>query len=263
MPNEGHSHYLALTDYDPKTGALEGYTGSAWLPNDPSTPSGRQAEHAHLIELGSGNSTAACAAIVVPPDVEEKGKMNKEKLLKFLRDQAKELTATAPTAVKVWESFADDLAKVGQDEELTKKVEETIAARITSGDLVVKAAHEAAVASAKKAGKDEVQKEIADKEKKDKEIAEAKERRVKAIADAKLDPKFVLGKDRTIESVTAGFPTDEAGEKAFVVWLEDLKVLRKTTGQAAHGTASDDHSKVVLTGGGSNGEVKRPAAVMV
>ena len=263
MPNEGHSHWLALTDYDPKTGALEGYTGSAYLPSDPSTPYSRSVEHAHLIELGSGNSTAACAAIVVPPDVEEKGKMNKEKLLKFLRDQAKELTATAPTAAKAWESFADELARAGQDEELTKKVEETIAARITSGDLVVKAAHEAAVASAKKAGKDEVQKEIADKEKKDKEIAEAKERRVKAIADAKLDPKFVLGKDRTIESVTAGFPTDEAGEKAFVVWLEDLKVLRKTTGQAAQGTASDDHSKVVPTGGGSNGEVKRPAAVMV
>lgn len=262
MPNEGHSHYVALTDYDPQTGILEGYTGTAYLPSDPGTPYSRSVEHAHLIELGSGKGTAACAASVVPPEVEEKG-MNKEKLLKFLRDQAKELTATAPTAAKVWESFADELAKAGQDEELQQKVEETIAARIKSGDLVPKATHEGALTAAKKAGKDEVQKEIADKEKKDKEIADAKERRMKAVADAKLDPKFVLGKDRTIETLVASFSPDEAGETAFTERLEEWKVLRKTTGQAAQGTASDDPGKTVLTGGGSDGGAKRPPAVFV
>jgi len=171
-----------------------------------------------------------------------------DKYIKFLREQAKALEAKHPELAKVWNDHASEVEKEAQKAKASDDVEATIAARIKNGDLVPKAAHETAVAEAEKKGKEAALKEVEEKAAAEKKKQETVASRLKEIADAGLDPKFALGKDRTIESVVAAIPVGEEGDKHFAERKEEWITLSKKTGQA---TASNK-------GGGTSGKTIPP-----
>lgn len=174
-----------------------------------------------------------------------------KKILMFLREQATAFEKTNPEATKKWNELAAEMEKAGAVDE----VEATVKARIDSGDLIPKAKHTELVAAAEKTGRDAALKEVEEKATNEKKKTETTALRIKAIETAGLDPKFTIGKDRTIASVVASIPVGDEGDKAFEERKEEWTALRKATGQAAQGTASANGGKAPPMGGGAtNGQ---------
>lgn len=190
--------------------------------------------------------------------------MEFEKLIKFLREQAAAVQEKDAKAATAWLEMATSLEKVKTGGDTAKMIEDTVAARITSGDLVPKVKHVEAVAAAEKTGYDKAVKEAQEKADTEKRTAETIASRVKAVAEAGLDPKFVLLKDQTIEQVVASIPATDEGNKRFEDNLEAWKNLSKKTGQAQ--ATATDKSKVAappMGGGAPAGDKKKPGYAML
>jgi superfamily I DNA and RNA helicase len=104
-------------------------------------------------------------------------------------------------------------------------VETTIAEKIKAGELIPKEVVEqtlsAAIADARKYGRDELQKEISAAQEAAAKQAEATKTRLASVASAGLKPETPLGKDRTIQSVVSAMQAGEEGDKLFADRLEE------------------------------------------
>ena len=179
-----------------------------------------------------------------------------EKLIAFLKAQAESLKEKDEAASKQALELASELAKQIK----VDSAEEVIAARIKNGDLVPKAKHEEAVKTAKEEAVAAVRTEVEAKAKAEQRRVETIANRMKLVTDAKLDPKFALGKDRTIESVVASIPTTDEGDKAFEERLGEWTSLRVATGQ---GTASVAPAKANPLGGGGSTNENKPGYAFI
>ena len=236
MPMNGHTHYARILEILLDGIAVAGVTSASGT-----YVNGAYVEHAH--KFGIGKAAKAVAM--------EDSAMDLKGTIKFLRDQAAELK-DKPEQAKKFLDRASELEKQVADED----VETIVAARIKSGDLIPKSKHEEAVAAAAKAEQDRLAKEQSDKAAAEKARAEAYKARIDKVVASKLEPKFTLGKDRTIESVVASIPAGPEGEKQFEERLEEWVELSKKTGQArASETASGTPApKTGIPVGGGTGD---------
>lgn len=259
---DGHSHYLQVIAFDPEKGVLEGLTTGGYWDRDRE----RYVEHAHKVVLGSSGSGQEVS--VQPPIYTEGFEMHKH--VKFLKDQAAALRKKGDndTAGSL-EKEAAELETSLATETVDKKVEEVVAGRIQNGDLIPKAKHADEVAAAKKAGEEAVRKELADKEAAESARKEKVAKRMTALAEAKLDPKFQIRPDATIEKVvTEEIACNEAGDKDFERRLQEWSTIREKTGQMGIGTASEDGKSgkpkaPPHVGANGNQEAVKPGFVMV
>lgn len=180
-----------------------------------------------------------------------------EKLIAFLKAQAESLKEKDEAASKQALELASELA----NQVKVDSAEEVIAARIKNGDLVPKAKHEEAVKTAKEEAVAAVKTEVEAKAKAEQRRVETIANRMKLVTESKLDPKFALGKDRTIESVVASIPMTDEGDKMFEDRLSEWTSLRVATGQ---GTASDTgKGKTVPLGGGEGTDNQKPGYAFI
>lgn len=194
-----------------------------------------------------------------------------DKHLQWLREQAKALEKSNPEVAKQFEAQAKAL----ESELAAEGVEETIAARIKSGDLVPKAEHASALEAAVKKGREDALKEIADKAAAEKRERETVEGRLKSIADAGLDKGFVLrktgdGSEVTLEAVARGIPTDEKGCADFADRLAEWQGIAERTGQMKLAPAKQERAddgkpkpKVPPFGGDPSGKPKIRGAAYI
>lgn len=224
LPAAGHSHWFKPVAFDPESGVLEGYTNNVYRRAGENT----YLEHAHKVRLArSSSETAGGGTPQAEPEV-----FQVDKHLQWLREQAKALEKSNPEMAKLFESQAKAL----EGEIAQQGVEETIAARIKSGDLIPKADHAGALEAAAKKGREDALKELAEREAEAKRQSESIDARLKAIADAGLDKGFVLrktgdGSEVTLEAVARGIPTDEKGCADFADRLAEWQGIAERTGQ--------------------------------
>ena len=215
-----HSHYARVVSVAPVSGggvSIEGVTSpkAEWDRNGNFV-----SEHSHMFKLGD-MVRSDMAAVVRLEDPNMKG------VIKHLRELATALATSNPEQAKESAAQADRLEKTLT----TEGVEEVVAGRIKSGDLVAKATHEAAVAEAKKLGEKTVRDELATKEQAEKDRVAALATRTKALSDAKINLKFALTPERTIEQEVAAIPAGAEGEKRFQDRFAEWQHIAKTTGQ--------------------------------
>lgn len=171
-------------------------------------------------------------------------------LIKFLQESATALKEKDPTLSAKFAAQAVELEKATASNSIAKQVEDTIAARIKSGDLFPKASFESAVADAKKAGADEVTKAHEAKVAEEKKVAEVTASRMKEVTEAKLNPKLPMHDGRTLEETVASFPANEEGDKSFKLIVGALASQIKESGvKPKEETASDKSKKLNPLGG--------------
>jgi hypothetical protein len=138
-----------------------------------------------------------------------------------LRTKAASIKESSPEVSAMLEQIAAELdSAVSAD-----VVETTIAEKIKAGELIPKEVVEqtlsAAIADARKYGRDELQKEISAAQEAAAKQAEATKTRLASVASAGLKPETPLGKDRTIQSVVSAMQAGEEGDKLFADRLEE------------------------------------------
>lgn len=209
---QGHRHWLDLRLFDPTTGTLEGVTDThgEWDVHD------NRVVHDHRILLGPA---------VQPAEITEEVSMDPKQEAKFLREQAKAIKDE-----KVKSSLLERASKL-EEEGVDQIAEDTIAARIESGDLVPKTTHEEAIEKARKEAAEKIETEQREKAEAEEKEKAAKEARVKAISDAGLDPKGQLTKEQTLEDYAMAIPFNEEGEKQFKSTLEMWTNISEKTKQ--------------------------------
>ncbi|OHB80538.1 MAG: hypothetical protein A2W31_06790 [Planctomycetes bacterium RBG_16_64_10] len=213
-------------------------------------------EHKHDIQSGGARSaTAAVAAPVVSStERKEEGPMKISEIVRLLRERANAVAGKDDPLAKDLTAWATAMEAELAAASTANAVEETIAARIKSGDLVPKDVHAKAVADASAAGTAVGKKEVEDRIAGEKKAAEVTASRLKAVTDAGLKPEFPLRKDVTIANVVASIPANEAGDKDFTGRLEEWVNLMKATGQAKASAGNETGSATIPpTAGGSTG----------
>ncbi len=246
LPANGHSHYMGMMSVENEpdgmhvcgvTSTYEKYMGDGRYTGT----------HCHTFDLGSmGSSTMGGVEHGM-----EVSSMDMKARIKMLRDSAQAVATSNPNEHK----RLTDLANEFEKDDAKEGVEQVIAARITNGDLVTKEAHVTAVEKAKTDGEGKVRNEIAEAKKLEEQKATTLATRMQKVADAKLDPKFALGKDRTIASVVASIAVGPDGDKAMEERLEEWITIAASTGQmkASTGTGESVRPPVASTnseGGG-------------
>lgn len=245
-PTRGHIHFVDNFKYNKAKGQLVGTTTGPVGSNDVTDEEG----HVHKFTLGMADEAASAAK------VKEEG--NVKDLIKVLQEVASQLAEANPKLAASVSAEITKLEKQTATESVDKAVNEVIDARIASGDLVSKANHEKAVASAKEETKKALEKEAADKAAAEKASADKLVERTKKLEEAGIDPKFVIAKDRTIASEVSSMPADENGDKVFTARLEEWVAWTKKTGQAKASTdTKETASETVPVGGTNNGGEKK------
>lgn len=213
-------------------------------------------EQQHRTESGGASSATAAVAAPVVSSTErvEVGPMKINDIVRLLRERANAVAGKDDPLAKDLTAWATAMETELAAASTANAVEETIAARIKSGDLVPKAVHAKAVADATTAGTAAGKKEVEDRIAAEKKAAEVTASRIKAVADAGLKPEFPLRKDVTIAQVVASIPATEAGDKDFTGRLEEWVNLMRATGQAKASAGSETGSATIPpTAGGSTG----------
>lgn len=254
MPAAEHSHCAIVKDVDLAEGTVKGATNSYYqsIYNAGGSYVG-STEHSHTFALGP----AAVRTAQGGETHREEVAMKPKELAAWFRKQAAELKGTNAEAAEKLEHTAAEMEK----NLAAGDAEEVVAARIKAGDLIPKAQHETALAEAKKAGHDEFAKELADKEEAKKAAEQALASRIEKVKAAKLDPKFTLGVNKTIETEIASMPAGEAGDKRFAEALADWAVLAKNTGQAVASDDGDTQQKPIVPVGGGSAAVANGAKI--
>lgn len=156
---------------------------------------------------------------------------------------AKELAARLRTWAATMEEGSgeqkDMLAEAAQleSQDANQTIASEIETKVKAGELVTKEAHEKAVADAKKAGGDEIRQQVEAEKAKAEADDKALTKRIEQVTAAKINPDMPLGKDRTIKTVVASIPADEAGDKVFAERLEEWKAFA-TASSTTNATAS-------------------------
>jgi hypothetical protein len=241
MPVDGHSHYVKSMDIELDTPSVQGVTGTH-VAYDGSS----YIEHAHTFQLGAKMRSDKGAKLK-----KEDGPMKRIDVAKYLREKADSFKDTDEELAKEFTAKADAIEK----EVAAEDTETVIAARIASGDLVPKAKVEASIVDAKTAGKKELEAEIAAKAKSEQEKADALKNRTEKVKASGIDLAFVLGKDKTIQSVVASMPVGADGDKMFEERLEEWTALKRATGQAS-ATGNDGKGKEAILAGGAAAKSK-------
>ncbi len=230
LPGEtGHSHYMAMMscEAEPDGMHLIGVTScrAEYVPNDNGMDngSGTYIEHCHTFDLGGAGHSELSGVV----DDQEAASMNTKDRIKAFRDAAQAVATSNPTEGKRLTAIADEMEK----EVAVEGVEETIAARVKNGDLFPKAVHETALAGARTEGEAKVRKELEDAKKAEEAKATTIASRIDALKKAKIDPKFALTANRTVEQTVAAIPVGTEGDKMFAERMEEWTNLQKTTGQ--------------------------------
>ena len=241
LPAAGHAHYMGMMSVENERDGLHlcGVTScrGSYSPNGEGQNT--YSEHCHTFDLG-GMGSAKMSGV----DEREVASMDIKERIKTLRDTAQTLATTNPAESK----RLTELAGVMEKEVANDGVEEIIAARIKNGDLIPKNIHESAVATAAKDGEAKVRKDIEDAKKLEQERATTLASRMEAITKAKIDPKFAIGKDRTVESEVASIPVGPDGDKKFADRVEEWTTIMKSTGQmTAKAAAAGEHRPAVAS----------------
>lgn len=233
MPANGHSHYMGMVSIEKESDGIHcaGVTStrSEWV--NGSNGTGGYVEHCHTFDLG-GVGLSRMSGV----GSKEVAEMDIKERITTLRTTAQTLATSNPAE----SARLLALAGVMEKENAETGVESVIAERIKNGDLVPKAAHESAVANAAKGVEEKIRKEQEDAKKAEAERTTTIATRMDAIKKANIDPKFVLGKDRTVESVVASIPVGTDGEKMFTERLEEWQSIQKTTGQMVASKKKED-----------------------
>lgn len=250
----GHSHGLYPLDFSPAPFSYEGITSPFF---------DGQVEHQHDVAFGAAGDEGVetSAAPVAPaqtgsstPQQQEEGTMELKEMVRLLKEHAKGLAGKDDGLAK----FLTEAAATLHVNDTAHDVEELVAARIKSGDLIPKEVHAKAVSEATAAGKTAALKEVEEKAAAETKRASTIAARLEAVKAAKLDEKFQVRKDATIASIVASIPVDENGEKEFQGRLEEWQNIAKLTGQAtASATASGAPAVIPPTAGGASDKANK------
>jgi hypothetical protein len=253
LPEQGHVHWIRPIEWDPVEGTLAGVTSPYY--EQPSLSRSAQ-DHLHTFVLSRLAARAATAAGAK----EEGGKaMNKAK---EFAARLKELVAQAGLDGEEAKPFLTVVQDLDKEAE-TEDAESLIAARIKAGDLVPKAAHETAVAEAKKVGRAEIEAEIKAKAEAGEKAKQALAARLEQIKAAKLDPAFQLRPDAKLQDVAASIPATPEGDKLFAERLEEWRSLAKTTGQASVTASAARTPGAGIPGDGEHAKVEEATLLAV
>jgi hypothetical protein len=228
---------------------------SSLIPDDNGLANGSSemyTEHCHTFDLG-GTGHSELSGVVESKEVES---MDIKERIATLRGTAQTLATSNPAESKRLKELADAMEK----EHVTEGVEEVIAARVKNGDLIPKNVHETALAAARTEGEAKFRKELDDGKKAEELKATTIASRMEVIKKAKLDPKFALGTNRTVETEVASIAIGPEGDKQFANRVEEWTTIQKATGQMTATEAGTDSGKrppiatTNVTGGAAAGK---------